>query len=84
MLGGSVGDGRDDSTAIPPEDPVVGGHAWRAVKRRPFPAYPGAVPIAGVLAFGAVGVTADQGPELVRSGFRPTASEQTPGPGRAR
>jgi hypothetical protein len=51
-------------------------HAWRAVKRRPVPLGIGAVVIAGVLAFGAVGAIADQGPEPVRGGFGPAPSEQ--------
>ena len=51
-------------------------HAWRAVKRRPGPVGIGAVLIAGVLAFGAVGAIADQGPEPVRGGFGPALTEQ--------
>ena len=51
-------------------------HAWRAVKRRPVPVALGALVIAGVLAFGAVGAIADQGPEQARGGFGPAPSEQ--------
>ena len=51
-------------------------HAWRAVKRRPVPAGLGVLVVAGVLAFGAVGAIADQGPEQARGGFGPAPSEQ--------
>lgn len=50
--------------------------AWRAVRRRPVVAGLGAMLIAGVLAFGAIGVIAEQGPEPVRGGFGPAPSEQ--------
>ena len=46
------------------------------MRRQTRPGGLGAVVIAGVLAFGAVGVIADQGPEPVRGGFGPGPSEQ--------
>ena len=50
--------------------------AWRAVTRRPVLTGLGASVVAGALAFGALGVIDDQGPEPVHGGVGHAPSEQ--------